>query len=157
MELLRRGAADLVLAGGGDSLLTYSALAGFLRLDVMSRNVGLSGIWRRVPSTSERDGFVMGEGAGFVVLQRAGDAAAAGRQVLGYVLGHASTADAFNLVAPSVDGAGRARLHAAALADAACHRRRPEPRERARHEHRARGLVGSDGARDALRQATGCR
>jgi 3-oxoacyl-[acyl-carrier-protein] synthase II len=117
VELLRRGAADLVLAGGGDSLLTYSALAGFVRLDVMSRNVPCPNLASR-PFDRERDGFVMGEGAGFVVLQRAGDATAAGRQVLGHVIGHASTADAFNLVAPSVDGSGALACMRAALVDA---------------------------------------
>ena len=68
VELLRRGAADLVLAGGADSLVTYSALAGFLRLDVMSRNTAAPALASR-PFDADRDGFVMGEGAGFVVLQ----------------------------------------------------------------------------------------
>jgi 3-oxoacyl-[acyl-carrier-protein] synthase II len=117
VELLRRYAADLVLAGGADSLLTYSALAGFVRLDVMSRNAACPNLASR-PFDHDRDGFVMGEGAGFVVLQRAGDATTAGRPVLGHVIGHASTADAFNLVAPSVDGAGALACMRAALADA---------------------------------------
>jgi 3-oxoacyl-[acyl-carrier-protein] synthase II len=117
VELLRRGGADLVLAGGADSLLTYSALAGFLRLDVMSRCIDCPKIASR-PFDRDRDGFVMGEGAGFVVLQRAGDAAPAGRRILGYVLGHASTADAFNLVAPSPDGTGALACMRAALHDA---------------------------------------
>jgi 3-oxoacyl-[acyl-carrier-protein] synthase II len=117
VELLRRGAADLVLAGGGDSLVTYSALVGFLRLDVMSRNVDAPALASR-PFDEQRDGFVMGEGAGFTVLQRAGDARAEGRRVFGYVTGHASTADAYNLVAPSVTGDGALACMRAALADA---------------------------------------
>jgi len=117
VELLRRDAADLVLAGGADSLLTYSALAGFLRLDVMSRQVACPELASR-PFDQDRDGFVMGEGAGFVVLQRATDATAAGRQVLGYVLGHASTADAFNLVTPCPDGKGALACMRAALINA---------------------------------------
>jgi 3-oxoacyl-(acyl-carrier-protein) synthase len=118
VELLRRGAADLVLAGGGDSLLTYSALVGFLRLDVMSRNIACPDLASR-PFDEERDGFVIGEGAGFVVLRRAGEAGATGRRVLGHVLGHASTADAFGLVAPGTDGAGALACMRAALANAA--------------------------------------
>src|SRR5262249_9532520 len=61
---------------------------------------------------------VMGEGAGFVVLQRLEDAAASGPGPLGLVLGHASTADAHHLVAPSPDGAGAVRCMELALADA---------------------------------------
>jgi 3-oxoacyl-[acyl-carrier-protein] synthase II len=117
VELLRCRAADLVLAGGADSLVAFSALAGFLRLDVMSRNVAAPDLASR-PFDVERDGFVMGEGAGFVVLQRADEARAQGRSVLGFVAGHASTADAYNLVAPSVRGAGALACLRAALADA---------------------------------------
>jgi 3-oxoacyl-[acyl-carrier-protein] synthase II len=117
VELLRRGAADFVLAGGADSLLTYSALAGFLRLDVMSRNVSCPAHASR-PFDRDRDGFVMGEGAGFVVLQRRDDAVAGNREPWGYVLGHASTADAFNLVAPREDGAGALACMRLALEDA---------------------------------------
>jgi 3-oxoacyl-[acyl-carrier-protein] synthase II len=117
VELLRRGAADLVLAGGCDSLITYSALAGFIRLDVMSRHVEAPDLASR-PFDEQRDGFVMGEGAGFVVLQRVTDAASAGRQVLGLILGHASTADAYNLVAPSENGEGALACMRAALEDA---------------------------------------
>jgi 3-oxoacyl-[acyl-carrier-protein] synthase II len=117
VELLRRGAADLVLAGGADALVTYSALVGFLRLDVMSRNVAAPHLASR-PFDVDRDGFVIGEGAGFVVLQRASDARAQGRRVLGLVLGHASTADAYHLVAPSVRGDGALACLRAALADA---------------------------------------
>ena len=117
VELLRCHAADLVLAGGADSLLTFSALAGFVKLDVMSRQIDCPELASR-PFDQDRDGFVMGEGAGFVVLQRAADAAAGGRQALGHVLGHASTADAFNLVAPCPDGKGALACMRAALADA---------------------------------------
>jgi 3-oxoacyl-[acyl-carrier-protein] synthase II len=117
VELLRRGAADLVIAGGADSMVTYSALAGFLRLEVMSRRVDVPALASR-PFDAERDGFVMGEGAGFVVLQRVGDARAAGRQVHGLIAGHASTADAYNLVAPSAAGEGALACMRCALADA---------------------------------------
>lgn len=117
VELLRRCAVDLVLAGGADSLLTYSALAGFVRLDVMSRQVDYPELASR-PFDQHRDGFVMGEGAGFLVLQRAADAASEGRHIIGYVLGQASTADAFNLVAPCPDGRGALACMHRALEDA---------------------------------------
>lgn len=117
VELLRRGAADLVLAGGVDALVTYGALCFFLRLDVMSRNVSCPALASR-PFDAARDGFVLAEGAGFVVMQRLGDARAAGREPLGLVAGHASCADAYHLVAPSPDGEGALRCMRLALADA---------------------------------------
>ena len=117
VELIRRGAADLVLAGGADSMLTYSALAGFLRLDVMSRQTDQPALASR-PFDAERDGFVMGEGAGFVVLQRADDARASRRRLFGFIAGHASTSDAHNLVAPSPSGDGALACMRGALLDA---------------------------------------
>jgi 3-oxoacyl-[acyl-carrier-protein] synthase II len=118
VELLRRSAADLVLAGGADALVTYSALVGFLRLDVMSRRTDAPALASR-PFDEQRDGFVMGEGAGFVVLQRRRDAESDNRRVLGFIGGQASTADAYNLVTPSPDGGGALACMRAALADAA--------------------------------------
>jgi len=117
VELLRRGAADIVLAGGVDSLVNYGAMCCFMRLDAMSRNVSCPELASR-PFDTDRDGFVMGEGAGFVVLQRLEDVSASGPEPLGLVLGHASSADAYHLVAPSPDGAGALRCMALALADA---------------------------------------
>jgi len=117
VELLRRRAADVVLAGGVDSLVGYGAMCCFMRLDAMSRNVDCPELASR-PFDADRDGFVMGEGAGFVVLQRLEDVSASGPDPLGLVLGHASTADAHHLVAPSPDGAGAVRCMALALADA---------------------------------------
>jgi 3-oxoacyl-[acyl-carrier-protein] synthase II len=117
VELLRRGAADVVLAGGVDSLVGYGAMCCFMRLDAMSRNVGCPDLASR-PFDADRDGFVMGEGAGFVVLRRLEDISAPGREPLGLVLGHASSADAHHLVAPSPDGEGAVRCMALALADA---------------------------------------
>jgi 3-oxoacyl-[acyl-carrier-protein] synthase II len=117
VELLRRGAADLVLAGGVDSLVNYGAMCCFMRLDAMSRNVSCPELASR-PFDTDRDGFVMGEGTGFAVLQRLEDVSASGPEPLGLVLGHASSADAHHLVAPSPDGEGALRCMALALADA---------------------------------------
>ena len=122
VELLRRGAADVVLAGGVNSLVNYGAMCCFMRLDAMSRNTSCPGLASR-PFDTDRDGFVMGEGAGFVVLQRLGDVSASGPEPLGRVLGHASSADAHHLVAPSPDGEGAVRCMALALADAGVHPR----------------------------------
>jgi len=117
VELLRRGAADMVLAGGVDSLVGYGAMCCFMRLDAMSRNVSCPELASR-PFDVDRDGFVMGEGAGFVVLQRVDDVSAAGPEPLGLVIGHASSADAHHLVAPTPSGEGAVRCMTLALADA---------------------------------------
>ncbi|MDX6327439.1 MAG: 3-oxoacyl-[acyl-carrier-protein] synthase [Nocardioidaceae bacterium] len=115
VQLLRADAADLVLAGGVDSLITFGALAGFMKLDALSRCVDRPELASR-PFDVDRDGFVMGEGAGFVVLVRLADAV--GEPCLGTVLGHASTSDAYHLVAPAPDGEGALRCMELALADA---------------------------------------
>ncbi len=117
VELLRRGAADLVLAGGADSMVTYNALCSFYRLDVMSSNLDEPALASR-PFDVDRDGFVMGEGAGFVVLTTPQWADAAGWDVLGTVAGYGSNADAHHLVAPSPGGEGALRCMRLALADA---------------------------------------
>lgn len=117
VELLRRHAADIVLAGGVDSLVGYGAMCCFMRLDAMSRNVSCPELASR-PFDADRDGFVMGEGAGFVVLKRLEDVSPSEPEPLGLVLGHASCADAYHLVAPSPDGEGAVRCMTLALADA---------------------------------------
>jgi 3-oxoacyl-[acyl-carrier-protein] synthase II len=114
--LLRRGAADLVLAGGVDALLTYSVVCSFLRLDAMTRTVTDPELASR-PFDADRDGFLLAEGAGFVVLRRQSDVAD-GEEVLGTVAGYGTCADAHHLVAPDPDGQGAVRCMRLALADA---------------------------------------
>jgi 3-oxoacyl-[acyl-carrier-protein] synthase II len=117
VELLRRNRADLVLAGGADAMLTYNAICSFLRLDAMSRNAADLAHASR-PFDVDRDGFVLGEGAGFVVLQRVDDAIAARRSVMGLIEGFGTNADAHHLVAPRPDGGGALACMRLALADA---------------------------------------
>ena len=113
-ELLRRGAADLVLAGGVDSLVNYSSLCAFLRLDAMTRRCEEPDTASR-PFDQHRDGFLMGEGAGFVVLQRL---SAVRQAPLGLIVGYGNCTDAYSLVAPAPDGNGALRAMRLALADA---------------------------------------
>ena len=117
IELLRRGAADLVLAGGADAMVTYNAVCSFLRLDAVSRHVQEPELASR-PFDVDRDGFVLAEGAGFVVLQRPDDAQAAGRTILGLVVGYGTNSDAHHLVAPSPGGEGALVCMRLALDDA---------------------------------------
>jgi 3-oxoacyl-[acyl-carrier-protein] synthase II len=114
--LLRRGAADLVLAGGVDALLTYSVVCSFLRLDALTRTVADPELASR-PFDADRDGFLLAEGAGFVVLRRLSDVPDP-EDVLGTVAGYGTCADAHHLVAPDPDGNGALRCMQLALADA---------------------------------------
>jgi 3-oxoacyl-[acyl-carrier-protein] synthase II len=106
------GDCDAVVTGGSEAAHTALAHAAFANMDALSD----SGISR--PFDARRDGFVMGEGAGILVLEDADRAAERGAPVLGELLGYGATADAFHLTAPQADGGGAARAIAAALADA---------------------------------------
>ena len=110
--MLQCGEADAVLAGGSEAGLTPLARAAFSALDALSA----SGVSR--PFDARRDGFVMGEGAAVLVLERAERAAARGARTLGTVRGYGASSDAHHLTAPRDDGSGQAAAIAAALADA---------------------------------------
>jgi 3-oxoacyl-[acyl-carrier-protein] synthase II len=112
LRMLQSGEADAVVAGGSEAGLTPLARAAFSALDALSD----SGISR--PFDARRDGFVMGEGAAVLVLERAGGAEARGARVLGRLRGYGASSDAHHLTAPREDGQGQAGAIAAALADA---------------------------------------
>jgi 3-oxoacyl-[acyl-carrier-protein] synthase II len=112
LRMLQTGEADAVLAGGSEAGLTPLARAAFSALDALSK-VGISR-----PFDARRDGFVMGEGAAVLVLERADAAQARGARVLGVIRGYGATSDAHHLTAPREDGAGQAGAMTAALADA---------------------------------------
>src|ERR1700722_17084764 len=112
LRMLQTGEADAVVAGGSEAGLTPLARAAFSALDALSKE----GISR--PFDARRDGFVMGEGAAVLVLERADAAQARGARVLGVIRGYGATSDAHHLTAPREDGAGQAGAMTAALADA---------------------------------------
>jgi 3-oxoacyl-[acyl-carrier-protein] synthase II len=101
-----------VIAGGSEAGLAPLARAAFSALDALSE----SGISR--PFDARRDGFVMGEGAAVLVLERSDSAAARGARVLGTIRGYGSSSDAFHVTAPREDGQGQADAMIAALDDA---------------------------------------
>jgi 3-oxoacyl-[acyl-carrier-protein] synthase II len=112
LRMLQSGEADAVVAGGSEAGLTPLARAAFSALDALSKE----GISR--PFDARRDGFVMGEGAAVLVLERQDRAQERGARVLGIVRGYGASSDAHHLTAPRDDGAGQAAAMAAALADA---------------------------------------
>ncbi|MER7765613.1 beta-ketoacyl-[acyl-carrier-protein] synthase family protein [Kitasatospora sp. NPDC096140] len=115
--LLETHRADVVIAGGCEATLTPVTLAAFGNLGAHSqRNDDPARASR--PFDTERDGFVMGEGAGFLVLERLDDARARGRTPYALLAGYGSSSDAYHLSNPRPDGAGAVTAMRAALADA---------------------------------------
>jgi 3-oxoacyl-[acyl-carrier-protein] synthase II len=113
-ELIRSGAADLAIAGGAEAVLIPITFAGFARMGAAStRNEEPERASR--PFDLDRDGFVMGEGAGFLVLESSEHAKAREAQVYGAVTGFGMTADASHITAPAEDGAGQRRAMSLAL------------------------------------------
>ncbi len=116
-DLIRAGRADVVVAGGTEAAITPTAMAAFARMGALStRNDDPAAASR--PFDRDRDGFVMGEGAGVVVLESAEHAARRGATSLGELAGYGSTCDAHHITAPDPDGAGAIASMHQALAEA---------------------------------------
>jgi 3-oxoacyl-[acyl-carrier-protein] synthase II len=116
-EIIRRGQADVMLAGGSESGVIPLAMAGLNSMTALStRNDDPQGASR--PFDLKRDGFVMGEGAGVLVLESLEHAQARQAHILAEVLGYGSTNDAYHVSAPAENGAGAARCMRMALDDA---------------------------------------
>ncbi|MGB4979142.1 MAG: beta-ketoacyl-ACP synthase II [Anaerolineae bacterium] len=117
MEMIRRGAADVMLAGGVEALIGHIFFSGFTAMRAISlRNDEPERASR--PFDIQRDGFVIGEGVGIMVLERLEHALERGARIYAEVLGQSASADAYHVAAPQPEGAGAARAMAAALADA---------------------------------------
>jgi dodecanoy-ACP synthase len=116
-DLLRRNACDIVIAGGVESCLSPTIVAAFTRMRALSRR-GTDPAGASRPFDSDRDGFVIGEGAGMLVLERLDHAHARGARIRARISGYGASADAFHLTAPDPEGSGAARAIQAALADA---------------------------------------
>jgi 3-oxoacyl-[acyl-carrier-protein] synthase II len=112
MRMIQYGDADAVVAGGAEATLTAFGFACFNSMQALSP----TGISR--PFDARRDGFVMGEGAGALVLEDSEAAAARGATVLGEVIGYGSTSDAYHLTAPEPTGGPASRAIELAMNDA---------------------------------------
>jgi 3-oxoacyl-[acyl-carrier-protein] synthase II len=116
LDMIRSGRADVVVAGGTEAVIHPLPIAGFAAMRAMStRNDDPEAASR--PWDKNRDGFVLGEGAAVVVLERADHAAARGARVYAKLAGAAMTSDGFDIVQPDPTGTGSARAIRMALRD----------------------------------------
>ena len=107
LEMIRRGAADVMIAGGSEAALVPVAMAGMNVMTALStRNDDPLTASR--PFDKDRDGFLMGEGAGMLILESLEHAQARGATILGEVTGYGTTDDAHHISAPAENGAGAA-------------------------------------------------
>ncbi len=118
-RLIRAGEADAILAGGSEAPICELIVGGFCAMRALStRNDAPSEASR--PFDSDRDGFVIAEGAGVLLLEEESHAMRRGARILAEVVGHGSTTDAHHLTQPRPDGAAALRAMRAALAQARC-------------------------------------
>jgi len=116
-EIIRRGAADVMVAGGAEAAITTFGIATFAQARALSsRNDDPTGASR--PFDADRDGFVMGEGGGVLVLEGLDHAKARGAEPLAEVTGYGMSADAYHITLPRPGGMGAARSMRAALDNA---------------------------------------
>jgi len=116
-RIIQRGEADAMIAGGAEAVITPLAVAGFASMKALStRNDEPERASR--PFDSERDGFVMGEGAGIVILEELESALKRNARIYAEVIGYGMSGDAYHMTTPSPGGEGPARCMSAALSDA---------------------------------------
>jgi 3-oxoacyl-[acyl-carrier-protein] synthase II len=118
MRIIKYGDADVIITGGSDASITPMAISGFSNMKALTKNGDPETASR--PFDANRDGFVMGEGAGIIVLEELEHAKKRGAEILGEFVGYGATADAHHLTTPSPDGDGAVRAMKCAMTDANC-------------------------------------
>lgn len=113
---IQYGEADVMVAGGTEASITPIGVAGFTALTALSTSE--DPLRASIPFDKERGGFVMGEGAGIVVLESLEHAQARGAKIYAELAGYGATSDAFHITSPAEDGSGAAKAMEVAIADA---------------------------------------
>ena len=113
-EIIRRGDADAMIAGGSEAAITPMGVGGFAAMRALStRNDDPDKACR--PFDRERDGFIIGEGSGVIVLEERESALERGAKIYAEVVGYGQSADAYHITAPTEDGSGAVRVMDAAI------------------------------------------
>ncbi|MFI4975845.1 MAG: beta-ketoacyl-ACP synthase II [Caulobacterales bacterium] len=118
MRLIQFGDADVMIAGGAEAAVCPLGIAGFIACRAMSTNFNATPERASRPYDKDRDGFVMGEGAGILVLEEYEHAKARGAKIYAEVAGYGLAGDAYHITAPSEDGDGGYRAMEAAIGHA---------------------------------------
>ena len=113
---IKYGMNDIIVTGGTEGGITPLSIAGFANMKALTRNSDYNLASR--PFDNERDGFVIAEGAGILVLEEYEHAKKRGAEILGEIIGYGATADAYHLTSPALDGAGAVEAMSEALKSA---------------------------------------
>lgn len=113
---LKHGYSDMIIAGGSESCITQLAIAGFNGLTALSKSE--DPMRASIPFDKERNGFILGEGAGVLVLETLESAMARGANIIAEVVGYGATGDAYHITSPALDGDGAARAMRQAIEEA---------------------------------------
>ena len=148
---IKMGEAKMMFAGGAEAAIVPIGIGGFCAMKAMStRNDDPKHASR--PFDKDRDGFVMGEGAGVIVLEELEHAKKRGAKIYCEIAGYGNTADAYHLTAPSPDGEGAARCMKMALRSGGLNHRGHFLHQRPRHLHAAGRRLRNAGHQDRLRR-----
>ena len=115
-KMIQSGLADVIIAGGSEAAITEMSIAGFSNMKALSKNPDKNSASR--PFDKNRDGFVMGEGAGILVLENLDHAKKRNAKLIGEIIGYGATADAYHITSPNPQGTGAEKAILNAILDA---------------------------------------
>ena len=115
-RMIKHGYQDVVLSGGTEASITPLSVAGFANIKALSKSTDKTRA--SIPFDKERNGFVMGEGAGIIVLEELEHAKARGAKIYAEIVGYGATSDAYHITSPAPDGEGGARAMKLAMQEA---------------------------------------